>query len=89
MSSTVVKAMISTADLRKLDVIGIEEGNYLGNVCDLDLDPDTGHIKALIVDQARPLWLWKNRWSDLEIPWRDVVLIGIDVVLVKNRTWHR
>lgn len=89
MSTTVTKTMISTADLRKLDVVHIEEGSYLGNVCDVDLDPETGQIKSLIVDQGRPFLFWRNRWTDLEIPWRDVVVVGTDVVLVKNRTWHR
>lgn len=82
--------MMKTSDLRKLDVINMEEGRYLGSVCDLDLDPDTGRVNALIVDQVRPfLIFWSNRHADLEIPWRDVVLVGVDVVLVKNRTWKR
>lgn len=89
MSTIMTKTMISTVDLRKLDVINIEEGSYLGNVCDVDLDPETGRINFLIVDQPRPFMFWRNRWVDLEIPWRDVVLVGADVVLVKNRTWHR
>lgn len=81
--------MIKTSDLRKLDVINIEEGSYLGNICDVDLDPETGRINSLIVAQPRTFWLWRGRWSDLEIPWQEVVLVGSDVVLVKNRTWRR
>lgn len=81
---------MKTSDLRKLDVVNMEEGRYLGSVCDVDLDRDTGRIKALIVDQVRPFMLfWDSRHTDLEIPWRDVVLVGVDVVLVKNRTWKR
>ncbi len=89
MTATMTKTMIKTSDLRKLDVINLEEGSYLGNVCDVDLDPETGRINFLIVDKPRPFMFWRNRWVDLEIPWRDVVLVGTDVVLVKNRTWHR
>ncbi len=82
--------MIKTSDLRKLDVINMEEGRYLGSVCDLDVDPDTGRVIALIVDEVRPFrFLWGSRHADLEIPWKDVVLVGADVVLVKNRTWKR
>jgi len=80
--------MMKTSDLRKLDVINVEEGRYLGSVCDLDVDPDTGRLIALIVDEAKPFgFFWGTRHTDLEIPWRDVVLVGADVVLVKNRTW--
>ncbi len=82
--------MMKTSDLRKLDVINMEEGRYLGSVCDLDLDPDTGRVLALIVDEAKPFRFFRsNRYPDLEIPWRDVVLVGVDCVLVKNRTWKR
>lgn len=86
MNMTVMK----TSDLRRLDVVSVEEGRILGNVCDLDLDPETGKINFLIVEQGRSfLFFFNHRHSDLEIPWRDVVLIGVDVVLVKNRTWQR
>ncbi|NLL48979.1 MAG: YlmC/YmxH family sporulation protein [Firmicutes bacterium] len=81
--------MIKTSELRKLDVINMEEGRYLGSVCDLDLDPDTGRIVSLVVDELGTLRFWQRRRLDLDIPWRDVVLVGADVVLVKNRTWKR
>lgn len=82
--------MMKTSELRKLDVINMEEGRYLGSVCDVDVDPETGRLLALVVDEARPLRLfWGNRHADLEIPWKDVVLVGEDVILVKNRTWKR
>lgn len=82
--------MMKTSELRKLDVINMEEGRYLGSVCDVDVDPETGRLLALVVDEARPFRLfWGNRHADLEIPWKDVVLVGEDVILVKNRTWKR
>ena len=82
--------VITTSDLRRLDVINVDEGRYLGNVCDVDLDPETGRIKALIVDEARPFgFFFLARRTDQEIPRRDIVLVGVDVVLVKNRTWKR
>lgn len=81
---------IKTSDLRRLDVICIEEGKYLGNICDVDVDQETGRIKFLIVDQVHSLfYFWSKRSTELEIPWRDVVVVGTDVVLVKNRIWQR
>ncbi|MDI9438852.1 MAG: PRC-barrel domain-containing protein [Limnochordia bacterium] len=82
--------VIRTSELRRLDVINVEEGRYMGSVCDVDLDPDTGRINALIVDEVKPLsFFFGARHTDVEIPWRDIVLVGEDVVLVKNRTWKR
>ena len=80
---------IKTSDLRHLDVINIDEGRYLGNVCDVDMDPQSGRIRALIVERTKHGFLWFTRRDDMEIPWKDVITIGVDVVLVKNRTWHR
>lgn len=82
--------MIKTSELRRLDVINMEEGRYLGSVCDVDLDPETGRVSALVVDEVRAFrFFWGARHADLEIPWKDVVLVGEDVILVKNRTWKR
>ena len=80
--------VIKTSDLRRLDVVSVEEGRYLGSVCDVDLDPETGRINALIVDEVRP-FSFGARHTDVEVPWRDIVLVGADVILVKNRTWKR
>ena len=82
--------VITTSDLRRLDVINVDEGRYLGNVCDVDLDPETGRIKALIVDEARPFgFFFLARSTNQEIPWRDIVVVGVDEVLGKNRTRKR
>lgn len=81
--------LIKTTELRQLDVISIDEGRFLGRVCDVDLDPDTGKIRSLVVEQPGSRFLWFARSDDLEIHWRDVVLVGEDVILVKNRTWRR
>lgn len=81
--------VIKTSDLRRLDVVSVEEGRYLGSVCDVDLDPETGRINALIVDEVRPFSFFGARHTDVEVPWRDIVLVGADVILVKNRTWKR
>lgn len=61
--------VIKTSDLRKLDVIDVEQGRYLGSVCDVDLNPDNGQINAFIVDEARPFRFFApTRHTDLEIP---------------------
>ena len=76
--------LIKTTELRQLDVISVDEGRFLGRVCDVDLDPGTGEVRALIVERPASRFLWFIRGDDLEIAWRDVVLVGEDVILVKT-----
>lgn len=81
--------LIKATTLRQLEVVSIDEGKFLGRICDVDLDPETGKLKALIVEKPRSRLFWLAWGDDLEIAWRDVVLVGEDVVLVRNRTWRR
>jgi len=88
---------IRTSELRQLDVINLEDGRFLGNVCDVDLDPDSGELRFLIIERPESGFWRFLRQDDLEIPWKDVVMIGVDVVIVKMkiddtpkyRTWQR
>ena len=88
---------IRTSELRKLDVVNIEDGRILGNVCDIDVDPDTGCLRGLVVDLPGSGFWFFRRYEDVEIAWSDVILIGVDVVLVKvpahkssqHRPWQR
>lgn len=88
---------IKTSELQRLDVINIEDGRFLGYVCDVDLDPDTGALRYLVLERPEQGLLRFLRHDDLEIPWRDVVLIGVDVILVRSkldappkyRAWQR
>ena len=65
--------VITTSDLRRLDVINVDEGRYLGNVCDVYLYPETGRIRALIVDEARPFGFFFLARRGSGDPWRDIV----------------
>lgn len=88
---------VKTSELRQLDVINLEDGRILGNVCDVDLDPDTGDVRFLILERPEYGLHRFFKHDDLEIPWEDVVLIGIDVVIVRSkleatpkyRAWQR
>ena len=73
---------IKTSELRDRDVINTLDGRFLGNVCDVDLDPKTGALRALVVETGKGRFPWFKR-DDLEIRWQDVILVGIDAILVK------
>lgn len=75
---------VRAGDLRLLDVVNVVDGRKLGYVYDLDVDVDTGDIKALLLPGAagRGLFSFFSRRPDISIPWNRVRKIGVDVILV-------
>lgn len=75
---------VRASELRLLDVVNVVDGRKLGYVYDLDVDVDTGNIKALLLpgDGGRGLFSLFARRPDIAIPWGRVRKIGIDVILV-------
>lgn len=73
---------VRASDLRAKDVINVADGRKLGNLYDLDIDVATGRIRALVLPgNGRPGW-FRTRDRDLEVPWQDIVKVGVDVILV-------
>ncbi|MDO7905395.1 YlmC/YmxH family sporulation protein [Paenibacillus sp. JX-17] len=80
-----IRAM-KISDFQTKDVINIIDGKRLGHVSDLELDLRQGRIEAIVVPvQNRFMGLFGGG-SDLIIPWRHIVKIGSDVVLVRMET---
>ncbi len=68
--------------LQTKDVISIRDGKNYGKVLDVDLDASGGQILRLIVPGAPRFFGFLGREDDLEIPWEQICLIGIDAILV-------
>lgn len=73
-------------ELREKEVINICDGERLGNVCDVDFDPKSGQIFALIVPGPCKILGILGRDQEYIIPFCDVTRIGADVVLVEIET---
>ncbi|GAB2702788.1 YlmC/YmxH family sporulation protein [Paenibacillus thermoaerophilus] len=71
------------SDFQTKDVINIVDGKKLGTVSDLELDLRQGRIDAIVVPSGGKFFGWFAQGADLVIPWRNIVKIGMDVVLVK------
>lgn len=69
-------------DLRSKEVINTKDGSRLGYVCDLELDPKTGGLTAVVIYGRLRLFGLLGREPDLVIPWGDIALIGDDTLLV-------
>ncbi|MCD1261626.1 YlmC/YmxH family sporulation protein [Paenibacillus athensensis] len=71
------------SDFQTKDVINIVDGKKLGQISDLDLDLRQGRIESIVVpNQSRFFGLFGSG-TDVIIPWKNIVKIGMDVVLVK------
>lgn len=68
--------------LRLKEVIGIGDGSRFGYVGDLELDPDSGQVRALVIPGRLRLFGLLGREEDMVIPWGSVRRFGEDTVLV-------
>ena len=75
--------MVRISDLENRDVININDGRRMGNVVDLELDLESGRIKAIVVPGTqRLLGLW-GKHEEMVIEWDKIKKIGADVILVE------
>lgn len=78
-----VGVLAKTSELREREVINIIDGKKLGFTSDLEIDPETGKIIALVLPApGRFRWLL-GRTEEIVIPWRQIKKIGSDVILVE------
>lgn len=71
------------SELKKKDIICIGDGRLIGRASDLMMDPNSGQILALIVNEGgRFCGMFRTEKNQLEIPWRQIACIGDDVILV-------
>lgn len=80
--------LLSTSELRMLEVINVVDGRRMGTVYDLELDVASGRILCLILPGAPRggLFGWWQGHHEVTVPWDHIVKIGIDVILVRLPT---
>ena len=71
------------SDFQTKDVINIVDGKKLGQVSDLELDLKNGRIESIVVPTNSRFFGLFGGGTDVVVPWRYIVKIGMDVVLVK------
>ena len=67
------------ADLRYKEVISVEDGSRFGYVGDMEIDLDSGQVRALVVPGRRRLFGLLGREEDLYIPWGSVRRFGEEI----------
>lgn len=75
--------MSKISEFQSKDVVNVSNGKVLGHIGDLEINPVTGKIEALIIPGGGKMMGLFGRESDIVIAWRNIVRIGTDVILVR------
>ncbi len=82
---------VKISDFQTKDVINIVDGKKLGQISDLELDLRQGRIESIVVPNASRFFGLLGGGTEIIIPWKNIIKIGLDVVLVKldeGRAYH-
>lgn len=75
--------MARISEFQAKEVVNVENGKRLGHIGDLDVNMTTGKIEHLIIPGSGKMLGLLGRENDVVIPWRNIVRIGDDVILVR------
>ena len=71
--------------LRDKEIINVNDGSRYGYVGDLEIDLDTGQVRALVVPGRLRLLGLLGREDDYVLPWSCIQRIGSDIILVEAK----
>ncbi|WP_066289319.1 YlmC/YmxH family sporulation protein [Bacillus sp. FJAT-29937] len=80
--------MIRISEFQMKDVVNVANGKKLGNVGDIDINVQTGKINAVIIGGTGKVLGFFGRDEDVIIPWKNILKIGEDVILVRYQNGH-
>lgn len=72
------------SDFRQKEVIDIKNGARLGFVSDVEIDPGSGSITAIILPGSGKLFGLFGKDDSIIIPWEKIEKIGGDIILVNT-----
>lgn len=75
--------MISISEFQIKDVVNVSNGKKLGSIGDIDINVTTGKIQAIILGGSGKVLGFFGKEEEMIIPWRNIVKIGEDVILVR------
>ena len=72
------------AELRYKEVISVEDGSRYGYVGDMEVDLESGQVRALVIPGRRRFFGLLGREEDKVIPWGAINRFGEDIILVER-----
>ena len=70
------------SELRYKEVIDVHTGKRLGYVCDAEFDETEGRLISLITPGKARFFGLFGREDDYILPWKCIVRIGEDIILI-------
>lgn len=74
--------MVKISDMREKEVINIRDGSRIGVIDDVEVDLGKGIVTAIIIPASGKVFSFFGKNQDLVIYWKDILKIGIDIILV-------
>lgn len=75
---------VRLGDLRYKEVINVSDGTRYGYVGDVELDVETGQVRAIVVPGRLRLLGLLGREEEQVFPWQAVRRFGEDIILVER-----
>lgn len=75
--------MLKISEFQTKDVVNVIDGKKLGTVVDLEIDLHQGRVDAIVCPGAGKFFGLFSSGQDIVIPWRNIIKIGRDVILVR------
>ena len=72
------------SELRYKEIINVSDGSRYGWVGDVEVDLDSGQVRALVVPGRLRLFGLRGREEDRVFPWEAVRRFGADTILVET-----
>ncbi|MCA1041109.1 YlmC/YmxH family sporulation protein [Bacillus infantis] len=77
--------MVKISEFQVKDVVNVADGKKLGNIGDIDINLMSGKIEAVIISGAGKVLGFFGKDEDIIIPWKNILKIGEDVILVRYK----
>ncbi|PLS06473.1 YlmC/YmxH family sporulation protein [Neobacillus cucumis] len=75
--------MVKISEFQIKDVVNVADGKRLGNIGDIEINLTTGKIEAVIISGNGRVLGFFGKDEEIVIPWRNILKIGQDVILVR------
>lgn len=77
--------MMKISDFQIKDVVNVSDGKRLGNIGDIEINLTTGKIEAVVISGSGRVLGFFGKDQDIVIPWKNIIKIGQDVILVRYK----
>jgi YlmC/YmxH family sporulation protein len=77
--------VVKISEFQIKDVVNVSDGKRLGNIGDIEINLTTGKIEAVVISGNGRVLGFFGKDEDIVIPWKNILKIGQDVILVRYR----